>query len=106
MASLDTTAYPASALGDRDLARRVAEQKTMFFRERDERGDAIDYNAAVMGALQLAPDGPAQALLAADYAGMVNDGLLFEKPPLFAELVARCRVIQDRANSISVSPPQ
>ena len=99
VASLDNTAYVASALADRDLARRVAEQKTMFFRERDGRGDVIDYNA-VMGALQLAPDGPAQELLAADYAGMVNDGLLFEKPPLIAELVARCRTIQDRANNV------
>ena len=54
----------------------------------------------------LEDNGPAQELLAADYAGMVNDGLLFEKPPLFAELVARCRAIQDRANNIGVSPPQ
>ena len=67
-------------------------------------GDVIDYDAAVMGALHLAPDGPAEQLLAADYAGMVKDGLLFEKPPTFAELVARCRAIQDRANNISVSP--
>lgn len=76
----------------------------MFFRERDGRGDVIDYEAAVMGALRLAPDGPAEELLAADYAGMVKDGLLFEQPPVFAELVARCRAIQDRANSIGVSP--
>jgi hypothetical protein len=98
--SLDSTAYVASALADRNLARRVAKHKTMFFRERDGQGDVIDYDAAVLGALQLAPDGSAEELLAADYAGMVNDGLLFEKPPAFAELVARCRAIQDRANNI------
>ena len=46
----------------------------------------------VLGALQLAPDGQAGELLAADYAGMVKDGLLFEEPPAFAELVARCRI--------------
>ena len=103
VASLDNTAYVASALADRDLARSVAEHKTMFFRERDRQGDAIDYDAAVLGALQLAPDGQAGELLAADYAGMVNDGLLFEEPPAFAELVARCRSIQDRANSIGAS---
>jgi hypothetical protein len=79
-ASLDNTAYVASALADRDLARRAAEHKTMSFRERDGQGDVIDYNPAVLGALQLAPDGQAEELLAADYAGMVNDGLLFEKP--------------------------
>jgi hypothetical protein len=57
-----------------------------------------------MGALHLAPDGPAEELLAADYGGMVNDGLLFEEPPVFAELVSRCRAIEDRANSIGASP--
>jgi hypothetical protein len=72
----------------------------MFFRERDGQGDAIDYNAAVLGALQLAPDGQAEELPAADYAGMVNDGLLFKKPPVFAALVAQCRAIQDRANNV------
>ena len=98
VASLDDTPYVASALADRDLARQVAEHKTMFFRERDGRGDLVDYEAAVTGALRLAPDGPAEEVLAADYAGMVNDGLLFEQPPTFADLVARCRAIQDRAN--------
>ena len=72
----------------------------MFFRERDGHGDVIDYDAAVMGALHLAPHGSAEELLAADYAGMVNDGLLFEKPPVFAALVAQCRAIQDRANNV------
>ena len=56
VASLDDTPYVASALADRNLARRVAEHKTMFFRERDRRGDVIDYEAAVMGALRLAPE--------------------------------------------------
>jgi hypothetical protein len=106
VASLDNTAYVASALADRELARRVAEHKTMFFRERDGQGDVIDHDAAVTGALRLAPDGRAEELLAADYAGMVNDGLLFEKPPAFVELVARCRAIQDRANNVGVSPVQ
>ena len=37
----------------------------------------------------------------ADCAGMVNDELLFEEPPAFAELVARCRSIQDRATTFA-----
>jgi hypothetical protein len=72
----------------------------MFFRERDGQGDFIDYRAAVLGGLQLAPDGQAQELLDADYAGMANDGLLFEEPPKFETLVARCRAIQDLANNV------
>jgi hypothetical protein len=78
----------------------------MFFRERDRQGEVIDYDAAVLGALQLAPDGQAGELLAAEYAGMVNDGLLFEEPPVFAELVARCRSIQDRANNVRFTSSQ
>jgi hypothetical protein len=104
--SLDNSPYVASALADRDLARSVAKHKTMFFRERDRQGEVIDYDAAVLGALQLAPDGQAGELLAADYAGMVNDGLLFEEPPVFAELVARCRSIQDRANNVRFTSSQ
>ena len=78
----------------------------MFFRERDRQGDVIDYDAAVLGALQLAPDGQSGELLAVDYAGMVNDGLVFEEPPAFAELVARCRSIQDRANHLGSTSSQ
>lgn len=76
----------------------------MLFRERDGRGDVIDHDAAVMGAMHLVPDGPAGGVLATDYEGMVKDGLLFERPPVFVDLVARCRSIQERANNIAISP--
>lgn len=49
VASLDKTTYVASTLAGRGLARRVAEHKTMFFRERDGKGGVIDYDAAVGG---------------------------------------------------------
>ena len=45
VASLDKTTYVGSRRSG--LARRVAEHKTMFFRERDGHGDVIDYDAAV-----------------------------------------------------------
>jgi len=101
IASLDRAGFVASAIGDRDLARRVARHKSIFFRERDSQGLIIDYRAAVRGGLQLVPDGAAEEALAADYAGMVTDGLLFENAPEFMNLVARCREIQNRANQIS-----
>lgn len=63
-------------------------------------GKVIDYNDAVRGGLQLVPDGTAEELLAADYAGLVADGLVFESAPDCATLLARCREIQDRANQI------
>ena len=55
----------------------------------------------VRGGLQLVPDGAAEEALAADYAGMVTDGLLFENAPEFMNLVAECREIQTRANQTS-----
>ena len=100
IASLNRTSFVESAIADRDLAQRVARHKSIFFRERDGRGKIIDYYDAVRGGLNLVPDGTAAELLAADYAGMVADGLLFENAPDFTTLVARCREIQDRANQI------
>jgi hypothetical protein len=98
IASLDRTPFIQSAIADRDLARRVARHKNVFFREKDVHGRVIDYNDAVRGGLQLVPDGTEKDLLTADYAGMVADGLVFESAPDFATLLARCREIQDRAN--------
>ena len=72
--------------------------KKIFFREKDARGEIIDYEEAVRGGLKLVPEGDAEAALAEDYAGMVADGLVFENAPDFGTLVTRCREIQDRAN--------
>ena len=98
VACLDDAGYVTSALADRDLARLVARHKAMFFRETDAGGQVIDYQAAVLGDLQLVPGGAAAGLLVEGYGGMVGDGLLFEDPPSFETLIARCRDIQTRAN--------
>ena len=90
--------FVASAISDRELAQQVARHKSVFFREKDAEDRVIDYEDAVRGGLQLVPDGEAEELLAKDYAGMVNDGLLFEDAPDFTTLVALCREIQKRAN--------
>lgn len=101
VASLDRAGFVASAIADRDLAQCVARHKSIFFREKDAQGLIIDYEAAVRGGLQLVPDGAAEKLLAADYAGMVTDGLVFESAPDFTTLVAQCREIQKRLNQVS-----
>lgn len=100
IASLDRKGFVGLAIGDRELARRVARHKKMFFREKDGEGVIIDYEAAVDGKLQLVPDGAAEELLAADYAGMLTDGLVFEEAPDFTTLVAQCHDIQTRANEL------
>jgi hypothetical protein len=101
--SLDRTPLVKYAVADRDVAQRVARHKSIFFRERDGRGDIVEHDGAVRGGLQLVPDGEAEKALASDYAGMLSDGLLFETAPDFTTLVARCRDIQDRANEASKS---
>jgi len=55
--ALDRATFVDAAIRDRELARRVARHKSMFFRETDEHGRSIEYEAAVNGALQLVPDG-------------------------------------------------
>lgn len=100
VASLERAGFVAPAIADRELAQHVASHKSIFFREKDGNGDLIDYFKAVRGSLLLVPDGVAEELLAADYAGMVSDGLVFEEAPSFRSLIALCREIQGRANQV------
>ncbi len=87
------------ALADRDLARRVAEHKSMFFREKSSAGLLVDYLAAVDGALSLVPEGAGRRLLAEDYEKMSGSGLLPADAPSFDQVMAECAEIEDRANA-------
>lgn len=95
---LDDAGITTAALDDRDLANAVARHKSMFFAEKAADGEAIDYEVAVSGKLQLAPAGEARAALATDYARMVEDGLLLEDAEPFEVLIERCADIAERAN--------
>jgi hypothetical protein len=48
------------------------------FREKDSKGNLIDYAAAVSGALQLVPDAKPLKTLEADCEKMADDGILLE----------------------------
>jgi hypothetical protein len=95
---LDDAGYAEEALKDRALATQIAEFKGKFFRERDSEGNWIDYTAAVSGALQLIPDAEALKALEADYQKMADDGILLDDAEAFAELIARCAGLEQRAN--------
>lgn len=99
--SLDKTGHAAAAISDRDLAERVARHKSMFFRERDESGDYIDYTAAVAGDLRLVPEGRRLTELANDYARMVDDGLFLDPPPEFDSLIEHCHGLRERAVAVN-----
>jgi hypothetical protein len=95
---LDDAGIATVALADRDLAVAVAHHKSMFFAEKAADGEAIDYDDAVGGKLQLAPAGEARSALATDYGRMVEDGLLLEDAEPFEVLIERCADIAQRAN--------
>ena len=96
---LDAAGFVDAAIADKALARAVAEHKSVFFAEKDARGESIDYHAAVAGELQLVPDDSALAKLAADYQRMVDDGLFLDDAEPFEALLERCLAIQQKANA-------
>ncbi len=96
---LDAAGFVDAAIADKALARAVAEHKSVFFAEKDARGESIDYHAAVAGELQLVPDDSALAKLAADYQHMVDDGLFLDDAEPFEALLERCLAIQQKANA-------
>jgi hypothetical protein len=59
---------------------------------------AISYESAVSRSLNIVPTGAALAKLAADYARMIEDGLLHDDAESFEDLLRLCGEIQERAN--------
>jgi hypothetical protein len=97
---LDAAGFADAAIADKALARAVADHKTVFFAEKNTHGEVIDYHAAVTGGLQLVPDDGALSKLATDYQHMVDDGLFLDDAEPFDALLERCRLIQQKANSV------
>ena len=102
---LDDAGFADKALADRTLALSVARHKAMFFREKDATERWVDYEAAVIGDLQLVPEGLFHEALADDYGRMVSDGMLLGDEETFEELMLRCADIQYRANRTARDTP-
>ena len=100
LARLDSAGLTKCALTDREIANSVAAHKAMFFREKDASGNWIDYEATVTGGLQLVPVGDSLAVLADDYARMVEDRLLYEEAEPFDVLMDTCQAIAKKANRL------
>lgn len=84
---------------DREVARSVADHKSSFFIEKDTQGNTIDYHAAVEGGLRIVPEGEALAALEADYAKMLEDEVMVGDALPFADLIAACGTLAERANA-------
>ncbi|MBS0344290.1 MAG: nucleotidyl transferase AbiEii/AbiGii toxin family protein, partial [Proteobacteria bacterium] len=90
-------------VGNRQVARAVAEHKLHFFSEKNADGDVIDYAAAVRGTLQIVPEGPARQALLADYALMLEDEIMVGGAMSFDELMQVCAELCARANSAATN---
>lgn len=101
LAALAKTTHFDSAASDHELARQVAEHKSMFFAEKDVDGGKVDYFQATSGDLRLIPQGPSLDALAEDYAAMLEDGLLAFEQPTFETVMASCAAIQDEINRLA-----
>ena len=99
LAAIGRSTYFASAAGDREVAKAVAEHKSYFFVEKDAAGVVIDYFPAAAGGLQIVPDGAAREALAADYANMLADQLMVGNTLPFDELMQACAEVAARANA-------
>ena len=101
LAALAKTTHFASAASDHELARQVAEHKSMFFAEKDFDGGKVDYFQATSGDLRLIPQGQSLDALEKDYAAMLEDGLLAFEQPTFETVMASCAAIQDEINRLA-----
>ncbi|MGF1592911.1 MAG: nucleotidyl transferase AbiEii/AbiGii toxin family protein [Kiloniellaceae bacterium] len=100
LAALAQTEHLDSALRDKEVAATVAKHKAMFFREKAVDGTVVDYEAAVTGSLRLVPNGDARLALEEDYAAMATAGMFYSEPRPFAEILAVCSEIEERANAV------
>ena len=102
LAALAKTSHFGSAASDQELARQVAEHKSMFFSEKDIDGSKIDYLLAISGGLRLIPQRPSLSVLERDYTAMLEDGLLAIDQPSFEVVMANCETIQDKINCLTL----
>ena len=98
LARLDDVGLAAAAIAEPEIAQAVADHKTMFFAEKNAARQMINYQAAVHGAIRLAPDGEARTVLEPDYVAMVADGLLLDDAEPFEALMDHCQALEHRIN--------
>lgn len=104
LAALAKTTHFDSAASDHELARQVAEHKSMFFAEKDTNGGRVDYFRATSGDLRLIPEGRSLDALEQDYAAMLEDGLLAFEQPTFEAVMVSCAAIQGKINRLARRP--
>jgi hypothetical protein len=82
------------AVADRELLGNVVALKGIFYKS-----GFANYQACVDRQFRLLPDDDFLAMLAADYAAMVNQGMFFAEPPKFEDIIKRITELQTRLNA-------
>ena len=98
LARMDAGGYMDAALQDNDLAMKVVQHQSMFFMEKDVKGERINYETAVSGGLVLVPEGEALGALKKDYGNMIESGFLQSDADPFEDIMDKCREIEKKAN--------
>lgn len=99
LAAIGRSQHFAAAIADREVAKAVADHKSLFFIEKDAEGAVIDYFAATSGKLQIVPEGAAREALAADYESMRADDILVGDALPFDALMEACSSVAKSANT-------
>lgn len=99
LAAIGRSTHFTAAIADREVAKAVADHKSLFFIEKDAEGSVIDYFAATSGKLRIVPDGPAREALAADYESMRADEVMVGDALRFDNLMDACASIAESANA-------
>lgn len=103
LAAIGRSSHFTAAIADHEVAKAVAEHKSLFFMEKDAEGVVIDYFAATSGKLQIVPDGAARDALATDYDSMRADNILVGNALPFDMLMEACSSVAKSANAAAAS---
>jgi hypothetical protein len=84
---------------DREIAKKVAVHKSLFFTEKDKDGAVVDYKTAVDGNMRIIPDGSALKKLRDDYVMMQDSQIVREGAPSFDEILESCAAMERELNN-------
>lgn len=99
IACLHRSGVSATASGDRELAARVVEHKSHFFRPSAAHGD-VDLADCVQGKLRIQPDGARAQELRQDYEAMLAAGYLGNWRPDWDDVVAAIAEVESLVNGV------
>ena len=99
IACLHRSGVSATAAGDRELAARVVEHKSHFFRPSAAHG-AVDLADCIEGRLRIQPAGGRAQELRQDYEAMLSAGYLGNWRPAWDEVLAAIAEVEALANGM------